>query len=185
MNKEKNKIKKEYIILIIIVIAIIMVDQIIKIYVSNTNEITIIKGVLNLKVEQNENLDNADTSNSGTMYVIANLIIIAIMIKFITGQNNYIDKKFKILLSFILAGAISNSIDRIFRGYVIEYVDFSQIINIPVFNIADMFVIIGWVGFAATFASFTVKELRENKINKEVKHEIEKEKISKKKKDKK
>ena len=30
MNKEKNKIKKEYIILIIIVIAIIMVDQIIK-----------------------------------------------------------------------------------------------------------------------------------------------------------
>ena len=58
---------------------------------------------------------------------------------------------------------ISNCIDRIFRGYVIEYIDFTNILKIPIFNLADICILIGWIAIAAIFASFTAKELKERK----------------------
>ena len=45
----------------------------------------------------------------------------------------------------IIAGAISNLIDRVFRGYVIDYIHF---FNLNVFNLADVFIITGIVLYA-------------------------------------
>ena len=42
----------------------------------------------------------------------------------------------------ILAGGIGNLIDRIFRGYVIDFIDIN-LFNFPNFNIADMSIVIG------------------------------------------
>ena len=80
-----------------------------------------------------------------------------------TTQNGYVALKQKVLLSFILAGGISNVIDRVFRGYVTEFI---KIPYLPVWNIADIFVILGWMGTAAIFASFTVNEWRNSKVKK-------------------
>jgi len=43
-------------------------------------------------------------------------------------------------LSFIVAGAISNLIDRLYLGCVIDFIDFKIW---PVFNLADSFIVIG------------------------------------------
>ena len=47
-------------------------------------------------------------------------------------------------LSFILGGLLGNLVDRIFRGGVIDFLDF-QLFNYdyPIFNIADIFLVIG------------------------------------------
>lgn len=42
----------------------------------------------------------------------------------------------------ILGGAIGNGIDRFVHSYVIDFLDF-QLINFPVFNLADVFINIG------------------------------------------
>ena len=55
------------------------------------------------------------------------------------------------------------------RGYVTEFMDFGEVINFPVFNLADIFIIIGFVAMAAIFASFTVKEWRSKKVEKSLK----------------
>jgi signal peptidase II len=48
-------------------------------------------------------------------------------------------------LLFITAGAVGNYLDRIFRGYV---VDFVHLTHWPVFNVADVYVTVGYTGLA-------------------------------------
>ena len=100
------------------------------------------------------------------MYVLTNLVILGVIFKFIRTQNEYVDMKMKVFLSFILAGGISNVIDRVFRGYVLEFIDFKELINLPVFNIADLFILTGWICVAAIFAYFTVNEWKNKKTEK-------------------
>ena len=45
-------------------------------------------------------------------------------------------------LALIFAGALGNGIDRILRGYVIDFIE-TAFINFPVFNIADISITIG------------------------------------------
>ena len=46
--------------------------------------------------------------------------------------------------SFILGGTIGNGIDRIYRGFVVDFINLN-IINFPVFNIADISINIGFI----------------------------------------
>lgn len=163
--KKEKKLNKEAILLISIVVIIVLIDQVLKIWVQNVGEINIIPKILSFKITQNTSAAYGIGSNSTMMYVLTNLVILGVIFKFITTQNEFIDRKLKVFLSFILAGGISNVIDKIIRGYVIEFIDFKQVINLPVFNLADLFVLIGWVSIAAIFASFTVKEWRSKKTN--------------------
>ena len=104
MVKRKNKTKKEKIILGIIIVLIIVVDQLTKIYMISKGDIT-----------QNTKPAYGIGSNSTFMYVVTNLVILSIIFKFMTTQNEYVALKQKVFLSFILAGGISNVIDRVFR----------------------------------------------------------------------
>lgn len=51
---------------------------------------------------------------------------------------------YRISLLLVLGGAIGNIIDRIRLHYVIDFIDF-RIINFAVFNIADIFVVVGTI----------------------------------------
>lgn len=169
--KKEKKIKKEYVILLIIVIAIVLIDQISKILATNIGEINVINGILKFNVTENTNPAYGIGSDSTIMYVLTNIVILGVIFKFITTQNDFVDNKLKIFLSLIFAGGLANVIDRIFRGYVVEFIDFRQMINIPVFNIADICVLIGWISVAAIFAAFTVTEWRNGKEKKVIKQE--------------
>lgn len=173
--KKEKKLNKESILLISIVVIIILIDQILKIWIQNVGEINIISGVLNFKVMQNTSAAYGIGSNSTIMYVLTNLVILGVIFKFITTQNDFVDKKLKIFLSFILAGGISNVIDKIIKGYVTEFIDFKQVLDLPVFNVADVFILIGWISVAVVFAGFTVREWRSNKTKKVLKDNDKKE----------
>ena len=157
-----NKIKKEYKILIFIFI-LILLDQISKFIAFKNNNLMVINGVLKFKVFNDVSGSYGVNTNSTLMYILTNLIVAIIAFQFITSQNQFVDKKIKIFLSFIIAGGISNCIDRLFRGYVLEFIDFTDFLNIPILNLADIFILIVWIAMAAIFASFTAKELKNRK----------------------
>lgn len=157
-----NKIKKEYKILLVIFI-LILIDQLLKIVALKNNNLILIDGVLKLKIYEDTSGTYGINSNSTIMYVLTNLIVVIVAFQFITSQNQFIDKKIKIFLSLIMAGGISNSIDRIFRGYVVEFIDFTDLLNFPIVNFADIYILLGWVAMAAIFAEFTAKELKDRK----------------------
>lgn len=162
--KKEKKLNKEMMLLITIVVMIIGIDQAFKIWMQSMEQVNVISGVLNFKMTQNTSAAYGIGSNSTAMYLATNVVILGIICKFIMTQNEFVDRKLKIFLSFILAGGLSNVIDRLMRGYVTEFIDFGQVIGLPIFNIADIFVLIGWVAVVAIFASFTVKEWRGKKV---------------------
>lgn len=157
-----NKIKKEYKILIFIFI-LILIDQISKFIAFKNNDFIVINGVLKFKIFNDVSGCYGVNTNSTIMYILTNLIVAIIAFQFITSQNQFVDKKIKVFLSLIIAGGISNCIDRVFRGYVLEFIDFTDFLNVPILNLADIFILIGWITMAAIFASFTAKELKNRK----------------------
>jgi len=52
--------------------------------------------------------------------------------------------------SFILGGTIGNGVDRILKGFVIDFINLN-IINFPVFNIADISINIGFIFLLYSF----------------------------------
>lgn len=152
--------KKTLAILFAIILLIILIDQATKFIAFKYENIDLIPNFLNLHIAQNRSGTYGVGSDSTFSYVLTNLIVVAVLFKFIISQNEFISTKIRIFLSFIIAGGISNTIDRLFRGYVVEFIDFKLL---PVINIADIFIIIGWFSFVAIFAAFSVIEIRSNK----------------------
>lgn len=68
----------------------------------------------------------------------------------------------RLALCFIVGGGVGNMIDRIARGYVIDFID-CRFINFYVFNVADSFVCVGCAMF---IIAVIIDEVRERKLKK-------------------
>ena len=139
---ESKKILK---IILIFVIAIVLVDQISKILVDNfmPEETIVLQNVLSITKYENEGvafgINNQNISNIALI-----LLVLAIIIRFVITQRKNLTIKVTVFISMMIAGGISNLIDRIFRGAVF---DFIEIGDFPIFNLADSFIVIGWILF--------------------------------------
>lgn len=146
---------KKYSWIILLIIALIIVDQSTKIIIQQKLEgqdILIIEGMLKFNYTKNEGIAFSVEQDSITS-IITDIIILAMVIRFMVIQRDKMYKITQISLSLILAGGIGNLIDRIFKGGVIDFIDISLLIpNFPIFNLADIFVIVGFIAFAITVA---------------------------------
>ena len=139
------KSKKINFLMIITIIAILL-DQLIKIIIKSkifNSGIILIPHVLNLTYVQNTGAAFGIGSNSTSMFVAVNVVIIGLITYFIFSKKEELSKLILIALHLVLAGGIGNLIDRIARGFVIDYIDISPLIKYPVFNLADIFVVVG------------------------------------------
>jgi signal peptidase II len=75
--------------------------------------------------------------------IITFVMIIVLGYMFFKYKN--ITNLSRLSLVFIAGGAIGNFIDRIIRGFVVDFIDvrFGNFYDFPVFNIADSFVVCG------------------------------------------
>lgn len=141
MEKEKKMDKKK--LSIIVGIMIILIDQLTKFILINKN-IIVIPNFLEFNYIENQGVAFSIADGNIVMIVLLNIIILGTIIKFLKERNEQIDYKIVMLLSFILAGGISNLIDRIFRGYVIDFISVN-LFDFPTFNIADTIICIAVV----------------------------------------
>ncbi len=81
-----------------------------------------------------------------------NQIVVSIVILLIISYFFYLliktqDKIFQFTLTLVLAGAMGNFLDRIFRGFVIDFIDIYIGQNHwPAFNVADSCITLGFIG---------------------------------------
>ena len=71
-------------------------------------------------------------------------IIFSILLIYLILRKNTLNFLELYSYSFILGGTIGNGMDRILKGFVIDFINLN-IINFPVFNIADISINIGFI----------------------------------------
>ena len=128
-------------LIIIIGLIIILLDQITKILVINEN-IILIPNLLSFTYTKNTGTAFGIFSNNAIIIIILNIIVLGVIIKFLKERKDDVEMNILISLILIASGGISNLIDRIFRGYVVDFIDVN-LFNFPNFNVADISIIIG------------------------------------------
>jgi signal peptidase II len=126
----------------ILPILIILFDQITKFIVEKYlyfKQISIIDNILLFTYVQNRGGAWGIFNNFSVLF----LILIPIIVVFICIMASKTKSRLEINAFYmIIGGALGNYIDRLTRGYVVDFLDFYVW---PVFNIADIFVVIGCI----------------------------------------
>ena len=126
-------------------IFIILLDQFTK-YLMFYNYKTIVnKDFLLFKIDFVKNYGAAFNIFSGNRIFLSCIsIIFSILLTYLILRKNTLNSSELIAYSFILGGTIGNGIDRILKGFVIDFINLN-FINFPVFNIADISINIGFI----------------------------------------
>lgn len=139
--------KKKYLYIVLFIVGLVLIDQISKLLVVNylSDKIVLINNFLSLDYVKNTGA--AFGFFSGNIFFLV-LITLALVIYLIYELKQNIDKKFNLaFIILIISGAIGNLIDRVFRGFVVDFISFILFNSqMPVFNIADIFVTCGVAG---------------------------------------
>ncbi len=136
--KDKKSTIKKIILLIILTILLLLIDQVSKIIITEKN-INLIPNLLSLSYTKNKGIAFSTNLKMYYIIIISVLLIFAIIYGII---KSFKENKIPYILVLILAGALGNIIDRVFRGYVIDFIEI-KLFNFPIFNIADIFVTSG------------------------------------------
>jgi len=128
---------------------IILLDQFSKFLVLNTLGFGISKNIipnlLNFTLLKNKGAAFSLFSNSTNILtiisILTSLLLITIILKFPPRSFwNFIG------LAYLLGGTLGNGIDRVFKGYVLDFLELVPI-NFPIFNIADVSINIAIICF--------------------------------------
>ena len=160
---QKLKYNKSLIYAIIICIILLLIDQITKFIINNNINVTLIPNVLNIHTVKNTGgAFGVGEGNTG-MFIITNIVVLGLIIRFIYIQKDFMDKATLYTLFVILAGGFGNLIDRLSRGYVVDFINIFPSTNFPKFNLADIYITVGWVILAFIFAMYSYKEIKNSK----------------------
>ncbi|NME35735.1 signal peptidase II [Fusobacterium sp. FSA-380-WT-3A] len=148
------------------IVGLVFLDQLTKIQIENNffigDSLAIIQDFFHITYVQNRGI--AFGIFQGKINLISVFTVIAII-----GIIYYFLKTFKkssflekLAYMLIISGAIGNMIDRIFRGYVVDMIDFRGIWSF-VFNMADVYINIGVAVILLDMFIKAKKDLKEKK----------------------
>ncbi len=134
--------KKTYIIAVLILIVDQLSKSIVEIFISLNESVTVIKNFFYLTVAHNTGGAWSIFSEHSYLFIIASILAIILLIKFMFGFKNNLRNN--IAFASLFGGIFSNLADRVFLGYVRDFLDFKIFgYNYPIFNIADVAIVVG------------------------------------------
>lgn len=128
---------------------LVLLDQLSKAWavneLKNAADLIVIPGVFQLHYLENTGMAFGLMENQQIFFYIMTAIILAAVLTVLykTPWN----KRFAVLnviLTFVIAGAIGNLIDRASQQYVVDFLYFS-LIDFPVFNVADCYITVSCI----------------------------------------
>ena len=157
------KKKTSYIIFLSLIVGFVVLDIITKIIFANyfksgAEDIVVIPNLFTFTYVQNYGAAYGMFSDSTLGLTIVSIILIVVFIIYdiYCHSNNW---WYLLGISGIIGGAIGNLIDRLFLGYVRDFISIKLFSF--VFNLADLFITIGVICFAINMIVSAVKESKE------------------------
>lgn len=153
---------------IIISVVVIIIDQLTKLWayqsLQGTKGIQVIGNMLEFRYVENRGAAFGILQGRMWFFYVITIIVVAILFYYLFTQDRS-SIFLNITVGLLIGGALGNFIDRLLRGFVVDFikVDFVTQINFPVFNVADIAITIGSV-LLIIYILFLEKET--NKIGK-------------------
>lgn len=153
------------IIPLIAAVLLVAVDQITK-YIALTQlkpivSVTFIDGFMDFTFVENRGAAFGIFSGKTWLLLVISIIICAVLVWAMTKMPKTKEyRKLRVTFVLILSGAVGNIIDRALRGYVVDFFEFT-FIKWPVFNMADIYVVVGTI-VMAVIIMFFMKDEKEN-----------------------
>lgn len=112
-------------------------------HLKGSDGITLIPGILKLQYLENRGMAFGLLQGKQIIFLIFCLVFFAVIFYVLVRipKNRYY-LPLMIVGAFLAGGAAGNFIDRLFRGYVVDFIYFSCI-DFPIFNVADIYVVGG------------------------------------------
>ncbi len=146
----------------IIILAVVALDQLSKFFVANnlTEMIAVIPNVFYITYAKNTGVAFGMFQGNNTLFaIVMGVVILAIACYcYRVPSINTLDT---ISRGMVLGGAIGNLIDRIVRGYVVDFL-YASFIDFPVFNIADSAISVGLLIHVLVFIFCTRSSSHQN-----------------------
>ncbi len=132
----------------IIAAAVVVLDQATKLWVTHSFELhesrPVIANLFSLTYVVNYGAAwSMFSGHGGALLVIAGVVGLAAVVFFRSLAEGFPERYLAIML--VLAGLVGNSIDRLWRGGVVDFLDFhwKEVWRYPVFNVADIAICVG------------------------------------------
>ena len=126
-------------------IFIVLIDQFTKYIMFYNKNLFVNKDFILFRIDFVKNYGAAFNIFSGSRVFLSLIsIFFSILLIYLIFRKNTLKSFDLYSYSFILGGTIGNGIDRIYKGFVIDFINLN-IINFPVFNIADISINLGLI----------------------------------------
>ena len=136
----------KFVVFILCSVILIFIDQFTKHevtkHLSSGNKMIVIPDVFEIFYLENRGAAFGILQGQKELFFIITIVVILLLIVFLFRIPN--SKKYLplyIVLTLIFSGAIGNFIDRVLKGYVVDFLYFKPI-NFPLFNVADSYITI-------------------------------------------
>jgi signal peptidase II len=151
---------KKFALNTILLISLVVLDQALKLFFEKT------QAILDLRLVALHLVTNTGASFGmlqGNNALLAWFSVIVLGIIMINADKIKKEQVLPVLL--VVAGLLGNLIDRVFRGYVVDFIDFRLW---PVFNLADSCVVIGIIWLIIVILKKDLEESKDKKARRQL-----------------
>ncbi|MBQ9113249.1 MAG: signal peptidase II [Clostridia bacterium] len=156
---------------ILIIFALVVIDQVTKMFAVHLltpgQSVDLIEGVFRFTYVENRGAAFGMLSEHRWVFMIISVAAIALLLVYLwkfAPESRFA----RMAICMIIGGGIGNMIDRIFLGYVVDFLDFCAFPDLWmwVFNMADVFVCVGGGMLVVWLIISMVKEAKADKAKK-------------------
>lgn len=149
---------------LVIIIAVIAADAASKVLAASLladGAVTVIPGVLEFTYVENRGAAFGMLADHRWVFLVLSSVAIAAILGYLIVKRPR-ERLIRISLALVAGGGVGNMIDRVARGYVTDFINFT-FVDFYVFNIADSCVCVGCGLLVIWMIADSVREYREKK----------------------